>query len=317
MFTMAYDIQVGDWKVGMLDSVEIHRSVELLADTAVIALPGSEYNRALDVESKLKRGDRVTIRLGYVETGLEEEFSGWVQRIGTDNGSISIECEDDLFKFRVPLQDRQYGSVTLEQLLKDVVSGIGGGYGIDCSYAWTYDKFVISTATGYDVLKKVQEECGADIYIEAGVLHVHAPGEKVGKDIIYDFSMNVQECDLQYRNASDRPVRVIVKALMPDGSVVEREYGTTGGDRVEVKAASADEESMRLRGESEHRRLSFDGYDGSITTWLVPHVQPGDSAELYDRDYEYKNGKYYVQAVTTGFNSSGGTRKIELGFRLN
>lgn len=314
---MAYDIQVGDWKVGMLDSVEIHRSVELLADTAVIVLPGSEYNRALDVESKLKRGDRVIIRLGYVETGLEEEFSGWVQRIGTDNGSISIECEDDLFKFRVPLQDRQYGSVTLEQLLKDVVSGIGGGYGIDCSYAWTYDRFVISTATGYDVLKKVQEECGADIYIEAGVLHVHAPGEKVGKDIIYDFSMNVQECDLQYRNASDRPVRVIVKALMPDGSVVEREYGTTSGDRVEVKAASADEESMRLRGESEHRRLSFDGYDGSITTWLVPHVQPGDSAELYDRDYEYKNGKYYVQAVTTGFNSSGGTRKIELGFRLN
>lgn len=317
MFTMAYDIQVGNWKIGMLDSVEIHRSVELLADTAVIVLPGAEYNRTLDVESKLKRGDRVSIGLGYLETGIGQEFSGWVQRIGTDNGAITIECEDDLFKFRVPLQDRQYKSVSLDQLMRDVVSGIGGGYGIDCSYDWTYEKFVIRTATGYDVLRKVQEECGADIYLEGETLHIHAPGEKVGKNVIYDFSQNVQECDLHYRNAEDRKVRVVVKALMPDGSIVEREYGATGGDKVEVKSASADEASMRLRGESECRRLSFDGYDGDITTWLVPHVLPGDSAELYDREYEYKNGRYYVQAVTTTFSSSGGTRRIELGFRLN
>lgn len=314
---MAYDIQVGNWKIGMLDSVEIHRSVELLADTAVIVLPGAEYNRTLDVESKLKRGDRVSIGLGYLETGIGQEFSGWVQRIGTDNGAITIECEDDLFKFRVPLQDRQYKSVSLDQLMRDVVSGIGGGYGIDCSYDWTYEKFVIRTATGYDVLRKVQEECGADIYLEGETLHIHAPGEKVGKNVIYDFSQNVQECDLHYRNAEDRKVRVVVKALMPDGSIVEREYGATGGDKVEVKSASADEASMRLRGESECRRLSFDGYDGDITTWLVPHVLPGDSAELYDREYEYKNGRYYVQAVTTTFSSSGGTRRIELGFRLN
>lgn len=317
MFTMAYDIQVGNWKIGMLDSVEIHRSVELLADTAVIVLPGAEYNRTLDVESKLKRGDRVSIGLGYLETGIGQEFSGWVQRIGTDNGAITIECEDDLFKFRVPLQDRQYKSVSLDQLMRDVVSGIGGGYGIDCSYDWTYEKFVIRTATGYDVLRKVQEECGADIYLEGETLHIHAPGEKVGKNVIYDFSQNVQECDLHYRNAEDRKVRVVVKALMPDGSIVEREYGATGGDKVEVKSASADEASMRLRGESECRRLSFDGYDGDITTWLVPHVLPGDSAELYDMEYEYKNGRYYVQAVTTTFSSSGGTRRIELGFRLN
>ena len=317
MFTLAYDIKVGDWKIGMLDSVEIHRSVELLADTAVIVLPGCEYNMALDVESKLKRGDRVEICLGYLETGIVTEFCGWVQRIGTDNGSITIECEDDLFKFRVPLPDRQYESVSLEQLLKDVVSGIGGGYDIDCSYGWTYEKFVIRTATGYDVLRKVQEECGADIYLEDNTLHIHAPGEKVGKNVIYDFSRNVQECDLHYRKAEDRKVRVVVKAMMPDGSVIEREYGTTGGDKVEVKCATSDEASMRLRGESECRRLSFDGYDGDITAWLVPQAFPGDSAELYDRDYEYKNGRYYIQAVTTTFGSDGGVRKIELGFRLN
>ena len=73
---MAYDIEIGGWHVGMLDSVEVHRSVELLADTATITLPGAQYNVALDVEDKLHRGDKVIIRFGYQEEGLKEEFTG-------------------------------------------------------------------------------------------------------------------------------------------------------------------------------------------------------------------------------------------------
>ena len=316
MFTMWYDITVGNWRLGMLESVEIHRSVELLADTAVIRLPGSEYNAALDVESRIRRGDRVTVRLGYWETEIMTEFEGWVQRVGTDNGAITLECEDDLFRMRVALRDRQLEKVSLKDLLNGVLSEIGG-YTLDCSYDWTYDRFVINTATGYDVLAKVQEESGADIYLDGTVLHVHPPGQMTGREVIYDFAQNVQSCDLQYRRSDERRVRVVVKALMPDGTVRESEYGPAGGDKVEVRCAATNDASMRSRGESEVRRLSFDGYDGSITGWLVPYVRPGDSVVLHDRDYEYKNGKYFVQAVTTTFGSSGGTRKIELGFRLN
>ena len=313
---MVYDIKVGNYKLGMLEKVEITRSVELLADTAVITLPAAEYNLALDVESKIKRGDAVTICFGYEETGMVEEFTGWVQRIGTDNGAITLECEDDLYLFRKSLKDEQLTDITLANLLKKVVAGVGGGFKIDSSYSWKYDKFVIKSATGYDVLKKVLEESGADIYIQDKTLHLHAPGEKVGKEAIYDFTRNVQSCNLTYRRADERKVEVVVKAVMPDGKVIEKKYGTTGGDKVEVKCATSDEASMKLRGESEHKRLTFDGYDGSITTWLIPHVQPGDSAELYDKDYAYKNGKYYVRAVKTGFGSDGGRREIELGFRL-
>ena len=46
------------------------------------------------------------------------------------------------------------------------------------------------------------------------------------------------------------------------------------------------------------KRRSFDGYEGSITTWLFPVVMPGDSAQLHDKDYDYKDGKYFVKAVT-------------------
>lgn len=317
MFTLGYDIKLADFRLGMLDKVEIHRSVELLADTATIVLPGSEYNKALDVESLIKRGDPVSISIGYEETGLREEFRGWIQRISTDDGSITIECEDDLYKFRKSLPNEELKAVTLESLLKKVISGIGESYKLDCTYSWTYEKFVINTATGYDVLKKVQEESGADIYLADDTLHVHAPAEAVGDDVFYNFSLNVEECDLTYRKAEDRKVQVVVEATMPDGTVKEIETGTTGGDKVEIRCATSDEASMKKRGETEVKRLSFDGYDGNITTWLIPYCKPGDTAELKDEDYPEKDGRYFVQAVTTEFSRDGGKRTVELGFRLS
>lgn len=317
MLTLGYDIRLGDFRLGMLDKVEIHRSVELLANTATIVLPGAEYNKALEVESLIKRGDLVSITIGYEETGLREEFRGWIQRISTDDGSITIECEDDLYKFRKSIPNEELKQVTLETLLKKVISGIGGSYKLDCTYSWTYEKFVISNATGYDVLKKVQEECGADIYLADDTLHVHAPAEAVGDDVYYDFALNVEECDLTYRTAEDRKVQVVVKATMPDGTVKEIETGSTGGDKVEIRCATSDEASMRQRGQTEVKRLSFDGYEGNITTWLIPYCKPGDTAELRDEDYPEKDGRYFVQAVTTEFSRDGGKRTVELGFRLS
>lgn len=317
MYTMVYDIAIGSYKLGMLDKVEIHRSVELLADTATITLPAAQYNKALDVESKLKRGDQVTIRLGYKETGLITEFSGYLQRISTDGGNVKLICEDDLYLFRKPIPNETLKKVSLDVLLKKVITGCKLSFGISCSYSWTYSKFVINNATGYDVLKKVQEECGADIYLAGGKLHIHPPGEKVGKERYYDFSLNIEEADLTYQRAEDKKVRVVVKALMPDGTVREIETGSTGGDKIEIKCATSDVASMKARGELEVKRRSFDGYEGSITGWLIPGCIPADSATLHDADYPDKDGTYFVTAVSTEFSNAGGKRKVQLGFRLS
>lgn len=317
MYTMAYDITVGDYRIGMLDAVEIHKSVELLADTAEIRLPATEYNTALEVEEKIKRGDAVSIRLGYEESGLVEEFRGWLQRIATDNGTLKLVCEDDLFRYRKDISDAVLKKVRLSELLEKVVEGTGTGDAIDCSYSWTYSKFIINDATGYDVLKKIREECGADIYVRDGVLHLHPPGEVVGKERIYDFVLNVEDNDLTYRTTEDNRFRIVVKANMPDGTVRKIEVGSTGGDKIVVKSPVADADVMRQRGEAELKRRSFNGYDGSITTWLIPECCPGDTAVIHDRDYPRKDGTYFVNSVTTTFGKEGGKRKIELGFRIS
>lgn len=314
---MVYDIQVGSYQLAMLDKVEIHSSVELLADTAKITLPAAEYNKALDVEQELRRGDAVTIRLGYAETGLVTEFVGYLQRIATDNGDLTLTCEDDLFLLRKPLRDTVLTKISLSSLLAHIIKEMGVSIKVDCSYSWVYDKFVVKAATGYDVLKKIQEECGADIYLREGVLHLHPPGEVIGTERIYDFAYNIEEANLTYRRAEDKKYLISVKALLPNGKVREFEVGTPGGDKITVKCPTSDEVSMHLRAETELRRRTFDGYDGSIETWLVPECVAGDTVELHDADYPHKEGTYFVRSVTTEFSSSGGKRKIELGFRLS
>ena len=316
MYNMIFDIHIGDYRLGMIEKVQIQRSVEQLADTAVITLPAAQYGKALQVEERIHRGDPVIIKLGYKETGLKLEFDGWLQRISTDGGNITLHCEDDLFLLRKEMPDEVLSKVTLNDILRKVIKNSHISVGLECSYEWTYSKFVIRSATGLDVLKKIQEECGADIYLD-DALHVHPPGEKVGTQRYYDLALNVEEEDLTYRTAADRKIRVKVKALMPDGTVREIETGATGGEKIEVKCPTSDIASMKARGEAEVKRRTYDGYEGSITGWLIPMCRPADSVTLHDRDYPHKDGTYFVTGVTTEFSQTGGKRKVELGFRLN
>lgn len=317
MYTLDFEVKIGEFYLGMVESITIHKSVELLADTCEFVLPAARLNKALEVEEQIKRGDEVSVSIGYKEVGIKEEFKGYLQRISTDGGSIKLFCEDDLFQFRKDLPNEELKKISLSDLLSKVVKGIGKNYKVNCSYTWVYDKFVIRDATGYDVLKKVQEECGADIYLKDGVLHIHPPGEVVGKERFYDFAVNIEEAELSFKRAEDKKVKVVVKAIMPDGKVKEIEVGSTGGEKVEVKCHASDTASMKARGEAEVKRRTFDGYDGSITTWLIPECNPGDTASIHDGDYTYKDGTYFVRSVTTEFSEGGGKRKVELGYRLS
>ena len=317
MYTLDFEVKIGEFYLGMVDNITIHKSVELLADTCEIILPAARLNKALEIEEQIKRGDEVSVSIGYKEVGIKEEFKGYLQRISTDGGSIKLFCEDDLFQFRKDLPNEELKKISLSDLLSKVVKGIGKNYKVNCSYTWVYDKFVIRDATGYDVLKKVQEECGADIYLKDGVLHIHPPGEVVGKERFYDFAVNIEEAELSFKRAEDKKVKVVVKAIMPDGKVKEIEVGSTGGEKVEVKCHASDTASMKARGEAEVKRRTFDGYDGSITTWLIPECNPGDTASIHDGDYTYKDGTYFVRSVTTEFSEGGGKRKVELGYRLS
>lgn len=312
---MAYDIQIGNYKLGLLESVEIHKSVDLLADTAIVVVPGVVYNQSLDIEEKVKVGDPVVIRLGY-DDNLVTEFEGYLQRIDTDDNSLAFNCEDAIYLTRKPVKDKQFNKTTVKEIVEYCLSQIGMK-GLDCTYNITYEKFVIKNANAYDVLKKLQDDTKANIYMKGGELNIHPAYVEKGGDVYFDFAINIEESDLKYRSKNDRNYEITVEGITLDGKKKTVTVGTTGGEKRTVKVFNVmSDTALKQRGLEEMKYLVYDGYEGSITGWLIPFVEPTYSAHIYDKEYEYKTGSYYVVSVTTTFDENGGVRKVELGRKL-
>lgn len=315
MYSMNYDITIGKYRLAALEKVAIKCSVENLADTADITLPGTLFNRTLEVERKIAEGDAVRIRLGYGRV-LREEFAGYVAEIATDNDSVHVRCEDELYKFRRDLEDRVLKNVTVKALLTSVAREVGD-YGVECDYDFTYDRFTIHAATGYDVLRKVQGETKANIYLRGKTLHVHPQYARIGEKVIYDFAVNIEKSDLKYRDASKRKFLAVVEGTDAKGKTIRIERGTTGGDKFTLKLPGvSDPASLRQRADEELKVRAYTGYEGSFTGWLEPYVEPTWLAEIRDAEYEYKNGSYYVLTVETTFGDKGASRVVTIGKRI-
>lgn len=315
MFDIGYYIQIGTYKLGLLESVEIHKSVDLLTQTAVIVLPGVVYNQSLDHESYIKVGDKVLVKLGY-DGELVNEFEGYVQRIDTDNDLLTINCEDSMYLTRKPVKDKQFGNTSVKAIAEYCLSEIGFK-GLECTYDITFQKFVIKSANAFDVFKKLKEDTKAQIYMIGDTLHIHPPYIQKGGDVVYDFAINIEESDLKYRKTDDRKFEVDVEGVGLDGKRKKVTVGVTGGEKRSVKVANVmSDAELKKRGEAELQYLSYDGYEGTITGWLIPYVEPTWSAKIIDKDYEFKTGTYYVNAVTTSLSSAGDIRTVELGRKL-
>ena len=302
----------------MVEKVSIKRSVELLSDTATITLPGTVFNKAINIEDKIKVGDAVEIELGYNDD-LKPEFKGYLKAIKTDGGSLTLELEDDIYLFRKSVKDEEMKNASVKSILENICSQVGG-FSVSCDYDFSYDKFVINNATGYDVLKKIQDEASPNIYLKDKVLHVHPQYAEIFGEARFDFSRNIERdgTDLKYKSEDERKLLVVVEGTDETGATVSVEKGTTGGDKMTLKLPGvSSKSSLEQKAQSVLDQKVYTGYEGSFQSWLIPYVDAGYKVSITDPDYEIKDGTYYVISVETTFSQNGGVRKITLGKKIS
>lgn len=315
MYLLNWDIRIGKYKAKTMKEVKIKTSVLNLSDTATITLPGKCLNSGKTIEDKVKVGDEVEIKLGYNED-LQTEFKGYLKRLSRQDNAIVLECEDALYLLNKEVESREYKNITVKALLFAMLRQVDRSFTLQCDYDFTYDKFVVFHQTALDVLKKVHDECKANIWFEGNVLHVRpvyvdGSGER---PIIYDTMVNVQAIDLKWVDKADRKVDVEVVFSQPDGKTKKVKYGNNGGNTIRKYIKTDDDYSMKLAAESEFRLWNYNGYEGSFTAWLIPRSSAGGTVLLRDEDKE--DGLYYVTAVDVEFGSNGAKRKVQLGRRI-
>lgn len=314
-----------DWKVkfdnkyslGLIAEIQIDCSVDNLVDTATIILPEAVMNKIVNFQGKIKRGSFVSIELGY-NGDLKKEFEGYVQEITTNDSSLKIVCEDALFLFRKNVKDVELKSTDIKKIAQLLIDQIDPSFTLNCDYIIPYEKFIIHQATGYDVLKKLQEETRANIYFDTKnkTLHIHGQYlEKLG-EVKYSMQHNVEKSSLEYKIAIDKKVEVTIEGVDSKGKVTSYTAGTTGGEKITRKVGTIPQSGIKIMAETEYKNQISDGYSGSFDGWLIPFVQPTYSAIIEDTDYPYKTGRYYVIGVKTTFSESGGRRMITPGIKL-
>lgn len=321
MFAMDWNIEFHNqgkrFKLGILAECEIECSVDNLADSATIVLPEAVMNQVLNIQEKISRGTKVLIQLGY-DNKLETEFEGYIQEITTNDSTLKIICEDALFLFRVSVPDVELKPSSLKQIAQYLIDKIDPSFTLNCDYDISYEKFVIHQATGYDVLKKIQEETKANVYFDTTnkVLHIHPLYLEKAGIVRYSMQQNIEKSSLEYKLAIDKKIEVTIESTDTKGKVTSITAGTTGGDKINLKVGPMSAADMRKVANAALVKNSFNGYSGSFDGWLIPFVKPTYSARIEDADYPYKDGNYYVVSVKTNFSESGGVRTITPGIKL-
>lgn len=323
MYQLNWDCYIknkeGEWQLGILAECTIEKSVKNLADIATVVLPEADQNTVLRVQDSIGRGDEIRIKLGY-DSDLRTEFSGFIREIITVDGALKILCEDALFLFRKGVKNKQYKKTTVKELAQYVCSQIDPSYKVVCDYNIGYDKYTIYQATGRDVLAKIQEETGADIFFDMKTkeLHIHPAYTRKGGETDYSFQHNIEEgASLEYKSAEDRKVEVTIESVGLDGKTIKTTVGNAGGEKITRKVGRMSKEAIKLIADVEYKNKMAPGYEGTFDSWLIPYVEPTYTIGIYDKDYPYKDGRYYAESVTISFSESGGKRTITPGIKLS
>lgn len=322
MYQLNWDINFknkeGDWKLGILAECEIEKSVKNLSDTATIILPEAHMNKVLKVQDSIQRGDQVTIKLGY-DADLVTEFEGFVKEIITNDSSLKIKCEDSLFLFRKGVPNKQFKKVTVLELAQYLVKTVDPSYKIVCDYNIVYDKYTIFKAEAIDVLAKIQEETGADIFFDTKKkeLHIHPAYTRKGGEADYSMQHNIETSSMEYKSADDRKIEITVESVGLDGKTISTTVGHAGGEKITKKVGRMSKDAIKIIAETEYKNKMAPGYEGSFDAWLIPYVEPSYTIGYYDADYPSRDGRYYVESVIVKFSASGGIRSITPSIKLS
>jgi hypothetical protein len=327
-------IEIGDkYVLRGVEGIDIKKSVLQFIDTAKVKLPLSVVMRNNDmlerikITDKIKEGDKITIAFGY--SGKNNvEFEGYIRRINFTQ-PLELECEDELYLLRKVFFKKSFKRVSLKELLQFVLDGLEDASGLRLNLyeklpEMFFSNFTMREASGISVLQELKDKYGIVTFLTVvnGEKTLYA-GLAYGlqKEVVkHVIDRNViSASSLKYERAEDdKKYKVKVTVFKRNGTSESFDFGDKDGElRTLHRVGEYTKAELEQFANAEMEKLKREGYKGSYETFLFPNCEPGMRADIENRQFPERKGRYYVSSVTTTFNTSGGRRKIEAGLKLS
>lgn len=327
MYVLNAKIKIGAYTFRGVHDIKIKKGIHSYVDTAIIKLPTSarlkrsdlDATESVQVAKQFFEGDPVTISLGYNGQYILE-FEGFVKRV-----DFSTPCQVACEGFSWQLRTIKSGMVKgwKQTSLKEILGFITAGTSVTLSGSipeMPVEKFYIRSQNGAEVLDMLKERYALTIFFSGRELYAGlAYTVKVDKFTRYKLGWNVIKSDqLRYRRPEDVKVLVEVKYRQPDGKEEVEQYGDKGGQKVQVRLPYiADANRRREIAMKSAEKFRYAGYEGKITTFLIPYCEPGYKAIIDDPRYPERNGDYIIESLEVGYGVSGARRNVEIGVKIN
>lgn len=326
---VTYIMKVGNYTFNQINAVEINRSIDDLSDTATLKMPTSfllgnkeEGFERKEIVGNIKAGDKVIFTLGYEDIYEGVEFVGYVKNI-KPSIPLEIECEDAIYLIRKKNCNKNFQKTTLKEVLDYIVEGTGVQLSGDVPDV-NFDKFLLKNINGAQALEKIKDEYGLTVYIdnEQKLFAGLRQQQGTGTPVIYCLkSDNKQENtiadDLKFRTEDSVSLKVKAIAHQKDNTTIEVEVGDTAGELRTLHFYNiSDKEQLKQIATDKLKELKYDGYEGSISAFLVPFADRGMATKVKDTKYPSREGNYLIEKVKVTSGVNGARRTVYLGNKL-
>jgi hypothetical protein len=324
MYALSSYITIGQYAF-KVHEVSVHKSLHNYMDKAVIKIPISARVKRKDgsvTESMSSAkyftvGDKVDIALGY-DGKLVNEFIGFVSRINFST-PLEVECEGFAHQLRNKTIKGSWKKTTVKDILKLMIEGtdIVLMPEMDNVHIPIDNLIIPNDQTCLGVLDYFKQHLFCSIFFRNNEIFCGVENTVAGKNIKHKLGYNVlKDSDLKERRNDETNVQVNIKGKNADGTNEQIQSGKAGGKVINKTTPVTDKAALKKMADKILAINSFDGYEGKITTFLMPHTQPGDASELLDPKYEDRSGKYLIESIEVKYSPSGARRINELGVKL-
>lgn len=316
MIRLSAKATIGDFKFSAIAGCEIESGWDQLTDTAVITMPRrlswKGKNIVLGKDPVLKKGDQVTIDLGYNDNN-DRAFTGYVTAVKATIPA-QIICEDSMWLLKQSTFTKTYSSVTLKQLLTDLL--LSSSLNFEAPDV-NLGPFRISKATPAQVLKKLKSDYMLKSFFRDGKLYCGlAYWPELQSEHYLRFDTHIIDNNLEYVRAEDVKIKLKVIVIDKQNQKTEYEFGDEDGEQRTLHFYDIEEDEVNHIATQEIDRLRYDGYRGGVTTFGQPFVRHGDVVNLFDSFFPDRSGRYLVKQSNPSYGMGGYRQQIELDSKI-
>lgn len=324
MFLMTADIKLGDFKPVKPHALKWSRSVNKFSDTCSIKLPaismmkkeGDTYEQ-VETGLQLKEGMKVEVLAGYNGNNALR-FKGFIRR---KNYQVPLELECEGYSYQLRTKEGfscSYKSIKLKELLAALTKGTDIVLS-DAIPDMTLQNIRFKNVKGTEVLEYLKDKCLLTVCFDFEVLYVGLKMADIKSVAKFQLGWNViKDSELKFEtNKELASVNIQIEKREKTGKKKRGKTEIKDGSikKIQVRHIT-DEASLKKIAEEKRKELVNRGYEGKITAFLFPYVEPGMSASIIDKKFPERTGNYFIESVEGEFSSSGGRQKITIGASL-